>query len=453
MSDSELNIRVFLVDDDKTLLKAITQAYQLDNFDVVAISDPLELLSQISRDFHGVVVTDVRMPQIEGIELFNKIKAIDHQIPVIFMTGHADVPMVLNALRDGIFDFFSKPIDSELLLASTRRAIETRRLVLENRELRELSEQAADNSSFIGETPVMRQLRDTIRQVAKADIDVFIEGETGTGKEVVANLLHQWSDRTPDRFVAVNCAALPDDIAEDELFGAKDSPNKLSWRENSGSIESSHTGTLFLDEVGNLPLAVQGQLLPVIENRQIKNTDNDKFKNLDLRIVASSKTDLSAAIEQNQFRADLFYRLNTVHLRLPALRNRKEDIPLLFSHFISESAKKFSKKIPKLNTGIRNKLNNYDWPGNVRELKNFADSLVLGIEIPDSKNLMRNTTLPECVALFESNMICSALMQSEGDVRSTLEILGIPRKTFYDKVSRHKIDIKKFRNHSSTDQK
>lgn len=445
MTQSHTDIRVHLVDDDKILLKALTQAFELDNIDVVSFDNPVSLLEQVHQGFSGVIVTDVRMPQLNGLELFAKVKEIDPEIPVIIMTGHADVPMVLKALRDGVFDFVSKPLDSDHLLASARRAMETRRLVIENRHLIDLATSASGGSELIGKTPLMERLRTTIHQVAKADVDVLIEGETGTGKELVAKLLHQSSGRTQQRFVSVNCAALPSETAHIELFGSAYDEQTRSRRERPGKFELSDNGSLFLDDIDNLPAPIQGQLLPVLEERRVILIGGDEPKDLNLRIIAASSNPLSNAVDDNTFRADLFYRLNTVRLHIPPLRDRKEDIPLLFAHFISEASAKFSKKIPKISTSARRRLSDYDWPGNVRELKNFADSIVLGIESTNGKSLSSNLSLPERVERFEANTICSVLEETKGDVRATVDALGIPRKTFYDKISRHEIDLKKYR--------
>lgn len=291
----------------------------------------------------------------------------------------------------------------------------------------------------------MQRLRDTIRQVAQTNVDLLIEGETGTGKDVVATLLHRLSGRSVRKFVTVNCAALPENLTEMELFGSAYEPQTQIKRERPGRIEASHRGTLFLDEIECLPLTVQGQLLPVVEERRVTLVGATKPKEFDLRIIAASKANLPELADRNEFRADLLYRLNTVRLRIPPLRDRKEDIPLLFSHFLSQASERFAKKIPKISATARRRLFDYDWPGNVRELKNFADSLILGIDNAGEKNLTMNLTLPERVERFEINTICSALEQTNGDVRTTLETLGIPRKTFYDKVSRHQIDINKYR--------
>lgn len=216
-------------------------------------------------------------------------------------------------------------------------------------------------------------------------------------------------------------------------------------REKIGKIEASDSGTLYLDDVESLPLPIQGQLLPVVEERRVTVVGSNEPKDLDLRIIASSSKDLSVLVENNEFRSDLLYRLNTVRLHIPPLRDRKDDIPLLFSHFMTEVAERFQKKLPKISTAARRRLDEYDWPGNVRELKNFAHSLVLGIEQSSGKNLIKTLSLPERVERFEANTISSVLEQTKGDVRAAVEFLSIPRKTFYDKVSRHEIDINKYR--------
>lgn len=449
MTQLHSDISVYLVDDDDVLRTALAQMFELEDINVIPIAKPREFSQSITPEFEGIVVTDVRMPDMDGFELFERIKVVDADIPVTFITGHADVPMVLSSLRDGAFDFFAKPADSEQLLASARRAIEFRKLVLENRKLKTLAARAVAGSEFIGESAAIQKLRDTIHQVAPTDLDILIEGESGTGKNLVAGLVHQLSGRARRDLVTVNCAALPSSGAEEELFGYMTNPHSLSAREQIGAIESANEGTLFLDKLEILPMRLQGQLLPVIERRQITIVNGDEPKDLDLRVIASAGTDLSEAASAGVFQTDLLYRLNAVRLRLPPLRERKEDIPLLFSHFVTEAAQRHNKKIPKMTAGTRQRLVHYDWPGNVRELKNFADSIVLGISALGDKSASSELSLPERVEKFESNIIRAALEQAKGDSKAAITALGIPRKTFYDKVSRHGIDLKSYRKRAS----
>ena len=445
MIEKDDDLKVYLVDDDDTLLKALTQAFELEDMNVRPFSEPAAALSEIEPSTPGIVITDVRMPNIDGIEFFQKIKSIDPEIPVIFITGHADVPMVLSTLREGAFDFFPKPIDVEHLLATSRRAMANRRLVLENRELRFLAEKANQNTDLIGESPAIERLRSTISQIATADVDVLIEGESGTGKEIIATMLHKMSNRSSQRLVTVNCAALSAELIESELFGTVYDKETLSRRERPGKIEQSHKGTLYLDKIESLSQQVQGQLLPIVEEREVTPVGAKESKSLNLRIISSTQKDITRDPDDHNIRPDLLYRLNTVHLRVPPLRDRREDIPILFAHFLEKAADTYSKKIPKIGASSRRRLVDYDWPGNVRELKNFADSVVLGIDSTNDNSLGGQMSLPKRIEQFESNTIKSALEQTSGDVRATLELLGIPRKTFYDKISRHKIELNRYR--------
>lgn len=450
MQNQSKDIRIFLVDDDSALLTAMSQSFELDDIEVAAISDPTQLFEHVSRDLPGIVVTDVRMPGMDGFEVFEKVKKVDAEIPVIFVTGHADVPMVLNTLRNGAFDFYTKPIDTELLLASVRRAMDTRRLVLENRELRALAEQAIDESQLIGESDVMCRLRETALQVATTNVDVLIEGESGTGKSVLAAQIHKLSGRRADRFVRVNCAALPAAIVDETLFGAAGDYGSESLNDRIGQIEASDTGTLYLDDIKCIPHSAQGRLLQVLEDRQVMKMGAQEPKAIDLRVIVSSNSDLPHDPATQTIQPNLLYQLSTIKLLVPPLRERKEDIPLMFARFLQESAKRFDKKVPNVSVKTRRRLIDYDWPGNVRELKSFADSVVIGVENSTEPNSTIRMALPARMERFESNTIRSALESTGGDVRSTLELLGIPRKTFYDKVSRHGIDLKQYRKKGKT---
>lgn len=445
MKQLNTNISVYLVDDDDGMRTAICQMFELDDILIKPIKDPVALSNIITPDFEGIIITDVRMPIMDGFALFKHVKSIDSDIPVIFITGHADVPMVLNTLRDGAFDFFAKPVESEHLLASARRAIGFRKLILENRNLKTLAAKAKNGNALIGETLSMRQLRDTIEQISSTGLDILIEGETGTGKNLVASTIHDLSGRSNREIISLNCAALRDNKAEEDLFGYITNPGTLSARENIGTIERAHQSTLYLDKLDGLSLDIQAQLLPVVEKREVTLINGDAPKPLSLRIIASTSTNLSTAVTQGTFQSDLLYRLNAVILYLPALRDRREDIPLLFSHFISEAAQKHNKRLPKITAATRKRLTNYDWPGNVRELKNFANSLVLGIGTINDKDTIKELSLPERVEQFEANIIRAALERTKGDSKATISALGIPRKTFYDKVSRHGIDLKSYR--------
>ncbi|WP_380782012.1 sigma-54-dependent transcriptional regulator [Sphingomonas sp. R86520] len=435
---------ILLVDDDDVLRSALEQSFELAGLAVIAERDPVAALARIDAGFDGAVVSDIRMPRMDGLELFRRISTIDHEIPVLLMTGHGDVAMAVAALKTGAFDFIPKPFATDHLVASTRRALEMRRLVLDNRRLRSAVEDSIGSDLLIGDTPVMVRLRDTMRQIAQADIDVLIEGETGTGKELVAILLHRWSSRRSRPFVAVNCAALPEAVAEIELFGHEADAIPQSRLARTGRIEASHRGTLFLDEIESTLPPFQAKLLRVLEEREIMPIGAAQPRALDLRVIAAAKPGLEQAVATGRFRADLLFRLDAVRLRVPPLRERRDDVPLLFGHLLRQAADRFGRDVPTVDTATHAHLVHHDWPGNVRELDNLAKRLVLGIgdAAPEEGS---DVPLPARVDRFEEATIRATLQQVNGDVRSALAALGIPRKTFYDKLKRHDIDVEAYR--------
>ena len=436
-----------LIDDDDTLRAMLRQAFELEDMPIDVLADPVAALDRIRPDFTGAIVTDVRMPGLDGLELFRRIHAIDPEIPVIVMTGHGDVPMVVAAMKDGVFDFIAKPFSADHLIASVKRACDVRALVMENRALRAAAAVAEGDGPLIGETAVMVRLRDTLRQLAHADVDVLIEGETGTGKELAALMLHRWGPRRGKPFVPVNCAALPLGIAEPELLGnaagALGSQPRVAAK--SGRIAASHGGTLFLDETGSMPARVQGTFLRVLEDREVWPIGADEPQPVNFRVVAATNIDLAAAMERGEFRKDLYYRLNPVQLRLPPLRERAADIPLLFSHFLDEAGRRLGRDVPLLSRDVHTHLLCHSWPGNVRELRNFAQRVLLGIDAAELPQPGEDLDLAQRVGHFEEALIRRALQQSNGDIALTQERLGLARNTLYDKLKRYGIRAAEFR--------
>ncbi|KGK81179.1 MULTISPECIES: sigma-54-dependent transcriptional regulator [Pseudomonadaceae] len=437
--------RVAFVDDDAELRNANQESLELAGFEVYPFADAESALAFLDADFPGVVVSDIRMPRIDGLELFQRLKALDADLPVILITGHGDVPMAVAALHDGAYDFIAKPYGADRLVQSVSRAAEKRRLVLENRRLRLAAQSAEESLPLIGQTPAMENLRRTIRHIADTEVDVLIAGETGSGKEVVASLLHEWSSRRSGNFVAVNCGALPESMIESELFGHEAGAFTGAQKKRIGRIEHSSGGTLFLDEIESMPPAAQVRLLRVLEQRTIEPLGSNESRELSLRVVAASKIDLGNPVQRGDFREDLYYRLNVVTVSIPPLRERKEDIPLLFAHFMQRAAARFGIEVPQLSPQVSRYLFQHDWPGNVRELAHFAERLALGLgDVIAPPATLRiesgHASLPARLEQYEADLIREALLANAGDVRSTLETLGIPRKTFYDKLQRHGID-------------
>lgn len=437
---------VAFIDDDAVLRNANVQTLELAGFTPLPFASAMAALDTIDANFAGVVVTDVRMPHIDGLELFKRVKAIDPDLPVILISGHGDIDMAVDAMQDGAYDFLAKPFPADRLVESVRRAAEKRSLVMANRELRLLASGASDEGPLIGQAPAIQRLRETLRHVAEADVDVLVVGETGAGKEVVARLLHQWSTRRTKRFVALNCGALPETVIESELFGHEPGAFTGAQGRRIGLIEHASGGTLFLDEIESMPLATQVKLLRVLEQRSITPLGTNVARDVDLRVVAAAKVDLGAPAQREKFREDLFYRLNVVTLRIPPLRERREDVPLLFAHFLAQAAKRFQKDIPAIDDAVRQHLSTHDWPGNVRELSHFAERVALGVaEMELHKAAVdERLSLPQRIERHEAQLIREALALNKGDVQATLKALGIPRKTFYDKLARHGIERSSF---------
>ena len=435
---------VLFVDDDATVREANVQSLELAGLDVAAFGDAASALERIDAEFTGVVVSDIRMPRIDGLQLFARIREIDPEIPVILITGHADVPTAIGALKQGAFDFMAKPFAADHLVAAIRKALETRRLVIDNRRLRAAAAGSGD-SPLIGESGVMTRLRDTIVQVAAADVDVLVEGETGSGKELVAIMLHRGGPRRGKPFVAVNCGALPEALAEEELFGHEAGAGAGRF-ERIGRIEASSGGTLFLDEIDSMPLSVQARMLRVLEEREVLRIGAETPRSVRLRVVTAAKADLESAIAAGSFRQDLFFRLNVVRLRIPPLRERRSDIPLLFAHFVEEAVEQVGGGRFHMTDAVRRHLIDHDWPGNVRELRNFAFSAVLGLpQDGHAAGVADAMTLPDRMARFEASIIRESLAATGGSVMTALKLLGIPRKTLYDKMMRLGIDPADYR--------
>ncbi|WP_409558801.1 sigma-54-dependent transcriptional regulator [Agrobacterium sp.] len=438
---------VFLVDDDSALRKAMRQTLELAGLEVTSFPGAQVALEALSAEFDGVVISDVRMPGMDGLEFFQRVRNVDADLPVILVTGHGDIPMAVEALHNGAYDFMTKPFAAERMVESAMRALEKRHLVMENRALKLAAEQAEGDLPLIGQTPAMQRLRDTIRHIADADVDVLVAGETGSGKEVVATALHRWSKkRSKGNFVALNCGALPESVIESELFGHEAGAFTGAQKKRVGRIEHSSGGTLFLDEIESMPLSVQVKMLRVLEMREVSPLGSNDERSVDIRVVAAAKVDLGDPSRRDQFRDDLYYRLNVVTLSIPPLRERREDIPMLFSHFLSRATKRFNMPTPQISASVSRHLMDHDWPGNVRELGHFAERVALGLEngvlnsAQQKADEPTSATLTERIDRHEAQIIHETLVQYDGDVASTIAALGIARKTFYDKLQRHGIN-------------
>lgn len=429
---------VLLVDDEEDLRASLSQGLELSGHMVMATGDPDAALERITRDFYGVLVTDIRMPGTDGFDVMRRAFEIDPALPVVLITGHGDVPLAVEAMRAGAYDFMEKPFSVSRLDSVVERALDRRRLVLENRKLREeLADRTGIEGRLVGRTPAMDQLRRTVAALAATDADVLILGETGSGKEVVARALHDEGPRQSRPFVALNCGALPAEIIESELFGHEKGAFTGAISQRIGKLEHAHGGTVFLDEIESMPLELQVKLLRVIETRTIERLGSNKSIDLNVRFIAATKEDLEAAGREGRFRLDLFYRLNVVSVAIPPLRERIEDIPLLFRHLAVEARARYRREIPDIPEGYLAALMTRDWPGNVRELRNIADRFVLGIDSSAAAVSSSGASLFDQVAAYEKALIAAELARNGGAIKPTYESFNLSRKALYEKMRKY----------------
>lgn len=434
---------VLLVDDEEELRHSTAQALDLAGFQVRDFPGAEHALHFITQGFNSAVVTDIRMPSIDGMTLMRRIHEIDPDIPVILVTGHGDVQLAVRAMREGAYDFIEKPFNAQNLADMVARALDRRALVLENRRLKAVAGKNDDlEARMPGRTQVMIELRYLLRAAAATDADMLIIGDTGTGKEVAARAVHDLSSRATRPFVAIDCAALPSALIESELFGHEVGAFPGALRARFGKFEHARGGTILLDEIAVMPLNLQAKLLRAIQERVITRLGSNEPIPLDVRFIATSKADLVAEVAAGRFRADLLYRLNVVTLRIPALSARREDVPLLFLQLVREAAARYRLDDVDVPDTLLAEIARREWPGNVRELRNAAERHVLGLQTDNAKSGAGQgaSTLPERVAEFEKGMIASALAAHGGSIKPVYESLGISRKTLYEKMQKYGLD-------------
>lgn len=451
--------KVLFIDDEKHIRQANTQTLELADLEVLCHEDAESALPLLSMEWPGVVICDIRLPAMNGLEFLAQAQKIDRDLPVILITGHGDISTAVQAMRDGAYDFIEKPYSAERLVKTVQRALEKRTLTLENRLLRqELDAHSTPGPRIIGRTPSMVQLRATIARIADTNADILVVGETGTGKELVARSLHEHSRRSMKNFVAVNCGAVPESIIESELFGHEAGAFTDAKKTRIGKFEHASGGTLLLDEIESMPIRTQVHLLRVLQERCLERLGSNKLIPLDVRVVAASKINLLQAAEAGTFREDLYYRLNVVCLEIPPLRARLEDIPLLFHHFLLVAGHRYQQEAPLPTSSQMNVLMAHSWPGNVRELRNLAERYVLlGGQYGWSLERMlsgteekREYSLASQVDCFERGLIEQALLSCNGSIKDVMDTLAIPRKTLYDKMRKYGLNKSDYKEERSS---
>ncbi|ACC74742.1 sigma-54 dependent transcriptional regulator [Paraburkholderia phymatum] len=440
-----VEIRVLVVEDDENVRFGVEQAVALAGFPVSAFASAAQALAEVAPGAPLVIVSDVRMPGIDGLQLLDKVIAIDAQIPVVLISGHADISTAVGAMQVGAYDFIEKPFSSDHIAGRVARAVEKRRLTLEVQGLRAALENWQGIEALVlGKSPAMAEVRKKILRLADTSVSVLITGETGSGKELIARSLHDFGSRRDKHFVALNCGGLPEQIFESELFGHEAGAFTGAIKKRIGKIEWAHGGTLFLDEIETMPVALQIKMLRVLQERTLERLGANESIAVDCRVIAASKADLAALSADGRFRADLLYRLNVAQIELPPLRERREDVPLLFEHFVLAAARRFGQPAPVVSASQVSELMTHAWPGNVRELQNVADRFVLGLTgdsllAEGASAPVKGGSLSDQMAYFERMLIEDMLRRHHGNVAETSEALGMPKKTLYHKLRLLKI--------------
>lgn len=438
---------VLFVDDEQTMRLALQQWLTLADFDVSTYETAEPALVQIDDRFPGVLISDVKMPQCDGLEVLDRALTKDPDLPVVLVTGHGDVPMAVEAMRRGAYDFIEKPFVPERMIDAVRRACEKRRLTLDNRRLHTALDRRGIESRILGTSRAIEALRSEVLDLAATPVNVIINGETGTGKELVARCMHDFSSRRDARFVAVNCGAIPDTMVESELFGHEAGAFTSAAKRRIGKLEFAHRGTLFLDEIESMPLLGQVKILRALQERAIERLGSNETIAADVRTISACKADLRQSIDSGSFRSDFYYRLAVAEVQIPPLRDRPEDIPLLFEFFAAEAARAHGRDPRPIGDHLTRDLVAQPWMGNVRELRNAAERYAFGLgSRGDPRRLEEGTTLSLAaqVDVYEKQLIERALQRSHGNITKTMELLSVPRRTLNEKMQKYGIERHEF---------
>ena len=442
--------RVLVVDDEKNIREGLGKALELDGHRATLTADGEEALRALAGDEIDLIISDLRMPVLSGEDLLKRVVSSYPAVPVIILTGHGTIESAVQAMRDGAYDFLTKPVNLDRLGLLVKRALSRRQLVLQNRDLQEQLDQRVISSQIVAASSPMKKVFEVVQQVAPTRASVLITGESGVGKEVVADTIHNLSPRKEGPFVKVHCAALSESLLESELFGHERGAFTGAVARKRGRFELADGGTIYLDEIGEISQSVQIKLLRVLQERTFERVGGEQTISSDVRVVAATNRDLKAAIEEGEFREDLYYRLNVVNIDVPPLRERASDIPLLAASFLREHATENQKQIEGFEPTALSALHRYSWPGNVRELRNSIESAVVmakgvTIAVADLPPTVREAEdeplirmpIGSSLAQGEREMIRVTLQNQNGNKTRTAEVLGIGRKTLHRKLKEY----------------
>ncbi len=451
-----MKFNVLIADDEKNIREGLGQALEMDGHTVFLAEDGKQALDLINNKEMDLVIADLKMPNISGEELLKELASSYPTIPVIILTAYGTIEAAVNAMRNGAYDFLTKPVNLDRLSLLVKRALNNRELILQHRALQEELERNQRRRNYdkiIGKSSQMKSIMDVINQIAPTKASVLITGESGVGKELVADAIHHLSNRKDKPFVKVHCAALSENLLESELFGHEKGAFTGAIARKRGRFEMAHTGTIFLDEIGEISQNVQIKILRVLQEKSFERVGGEETLEVDVRIITATNKDLKSEIETGNFREDLFYRLNVVNIHVPPLRERKEDISLLATAFLREFSNENDKNIEGIEPKARNALYNHSWPGNIRELRNCMESAVVMTkdaiitldDLPPSVKsgseedyikISLGTSLQEA----EKEIIHNTLIRQNGNKSKTAEILGIGRKTLHRKINEYNLE-------------
>ncbi len=437
--------RILIVDDEFSVRDSLQNWFRKDGYQVTAAENAVEALQVMQDDNFDVVLLDIKMPGMDGMELQERIQRIDPQVAVIMITAFASVDTAVRALKQGAFDYVTKPIDPDELSHLVTRAIEQRRLRDENVQLRGTIDGLVTVDRIVGDSPPMQKVLELVEHVAKTDATVLILGESGTGKEVIARAIHANSNRRYFPIVSVNCGALPESLLESELFGHEKGAFTGAHYRRKGKIEMVDGGTLFLDEVGAIDSKMQVDLLRVLETKELTRLGGSRPIKVDFRVICATNENLERAVAEGRFREDFFYRINVFTIELPPLRQRRSDIPDLANYFLERFAHQMDKQITGISREAMQMLTDYDWPGNVRELSNAIErAMVVGKppliqpnDLPVRGPARSDSTTDQSLAEMEKRHIAGVLERTGGNVTQAAEILKVDRVTVYNKIKKY----------------
>ena len=441
------NPKILIIDDEMVVRDSLSKWFREDGFEIGTAENAAAALHQFQQGRWDVILLDIKMPGMDGMELQQRIMEIDPAATIIFITAHGAVDTAVQALKQGAFDYVTKPVDPDHLSHLVQNALKQRALSGENVQLKERMTEFFKVDEMIGESPQMKKVYGLIETVAPTDTTVMIRGESGTGKELIARAIHSNSQRRYFPIVTVNCGALPEGILESELFGHERGAFTGAQYQRKGKLELADGGTLFLDEVGNISMKTQMDLLRVIESKQFTRVGGNNVITVDFRVICATNKDLEKAVADGVFREDLYYRLNVFTIVVPPLHERKSDIPILANHFVSSYAQTMGKQITAISSEAMDMLIRHDWPGNVRELENAIErAMVVGkppcirpedlpFQLSGKKKVAGSGTLSS----VERDYITSVLEENRWNISRSAEILGIDRVTLYNKIAKYEL--------------